>query len=151
MNPKIMELVIREADEIYGGMYGFVLTSIHNVLAPNAGIDKSNIPKGNVVLYPKRPLESIESLRNKFLINSRKKIGIVLSDSRILPMRKGTVGIALAICGFEPVIDLKGLKDSLWKYLKVHFTKYSRLSGLHWNHDNGGIGCINSCCYFKRS
>lgn len=118
MNPKIMELVIREADEIYGGMYGFVLTSIHNVLAPNAGIDKSNIPKGKVVLYPKRPLESIESLRNKFLINSRKKIGIVLSDSRILPMRKGTVGIALSICGFEPVIDLKGSKDLFGNTLK---------------------------------
>ncbi|MDQ2684671.1 MAG: coenzyme F420-0:L-glutamate ligase [Thermoproteota archaeon] len=118
INPKMMELIIRESDEIFGGLYGFVLTSVHKILAPNAGIDKSNVPKGHVVLYPKHPYESIENLRNKFLINSGKKIGIVLSDSRILPMRKGTVGVALACSGFEPVIDLKGTKDLFGNVLK---------------------------------
>jgi len=118
INPKIMELIIRESDEIFGGLYGFVLTSVHKILAPNAGIDKSNVPKDHVVLYPKHPYESIENLRNKFLINSGKKIGIVLSDSRILPMRKGTVGVALACSGFEPVIDLKGTKDLFGNVLK---------------------------------
>lgn len=118
INPKMMELIIRESDEIFGGLYGFVLTSVHKILAPNAGIDKSNVPKEHVVLYPKHPYESIENLRNKFLINSGKKIGIVLSDSRILPMRKGTVGVALACSGFEPVIDLKGTKDLFGNVLK---------------------------------
>jgi coenzyme F420-0:L-glutamate ligase / coenzyme F420-1:gamma-L-glutamate ligase len=118
INPKMMELIIRESDEIFGGLYGFVLTSVHKILAPNAGIDKSNVPKDHVVLYPKHPYESIENLRNKFLINSGKKIGIVLSDSRILPMRKGTVGVALACSGFEPVIDLKGTKDLFGNVLK---------------------------------
>lgn len=118
INPKMMELIIRESDEIFGGLYGFVLTSVHKILAPNAGIDKSNVPKNHVVLYPKHPYESIENLRNKFLINSGKKIGIVLSDSRILPMRKGTVGVALACSGFEPVIDLKGTKDLFGNVLK---------------------------------
>lgn len=118
INPKMMELIIRESDEIFGGLYGFVLTSVHKILAPNAGIDKSNVPKEYVVLYPKHPYESIENLRNKFLINSGKKIGIVLSDSRILPMRKGTVGVALACSGFEPVIDLKGTKDLFGNVLK---------------------------------
>lgn len=118
MNPKIMELILRESDMVYGGLYGFVLSSIHKILAPNAGIDKSNIPNGKVVLYPKYPLESIETLRNKFLVNLRKRIGIILSDSRILPMRKGTVGIALATCGINPIIDLKGSKDLFGNTLK---------------------------------
>jgi len=118
MNPKIMELILREADEVYGGLYGFVLSSIHKILAPNAGIDKSNIPNGKVVLYPKYPLESIETLRNKFLVNLRKRVGIILSDSRILPMRKGTVGIALATCGINPVVDLRGSKDLFGNTLK---------------------------------
>ena len=39
IDPKIMELVLRESDEIFGGLYGFILTSSHKVLAPNAGID----------------------------------------------------------------------------------------------------------------
>ncbi len=118
IDPKIMELILREADEIFGGLYGFVLTSVHKVLAPNAGIDKSNVPNGSVVLYPKYPYHSIEIIRQKFLINSWKRVGIVLSDSRILPMRKGTVGIALACCGFEPVVDLKGTLDLFGNVLK---------------------------------
>ena len=118
MDPKIMELILRESDEIFGGLYGFVLTSSHKVLSPNAGIDKSNVPKGSVVMYPKYPYYSIENLKKKFLINSWKRVGIVLSDSRILPMRKGTVGIALACCGFEPIIDLKGTYDLFGNVLK---------------------------------
>jgi coenzyme F420-0:L-glutamate ligase / coenzyme F420-1:gamma-L-glutamate ligase len=118
INPEMMELIIRESDEIFGGLYGFVLTSVHKILAPNAGIDKSNVPKGHVVLYPKNPYESLETLRNKFLISSGKRIGIVLSDSRILPMRKGTTGVALACSGFEPIIDLKGTKDLFGNVLK---------------------------------
>lgn len=118
ISPEMMELIIRESDEIFGGLYGFVLTSVHRVLAPNAGIDKSNVPKDHVVLYPKNPYESLETLRNKFLINSRKRIGIVLSDSRILPMRRGTTGVALACSGFEPIIDLRGTKDLFGNVLK---------------------------------
>ena len=118
IDPKIMELILRESDEIFGGLYGFVLTSSHKVLSPNAGIDKSNVPIGSVVLYPKYPYHSIENLKKKFLINSWKRVGIVLSDSRILPMRKGTVGIALACCGFEAVIDLKGTFDLFGNVLK---------------------------------
>lgn len=118
IKPEMMELIIRESDEIFGGLYGFVLTSVQKILAPNAGIDKSNVPKGHVVLYPKNPYESLETLRNKFLISSGKRIGIVLSDSRILPMRKGTTGVALACSGFEPIIDLKGTTDLFGNVLK---------------------------------
>lgn len=118
INPKIMELIIRESDEIFGGLYGFVLTSVLKILAPNAGIDKSNISKGSVVLYPKNPYDSIEILKRRFMINLGKRIGIVLSDSRILPMRRGTVGIALACCGFEPLLDLKGKHDLFGNVLK---------------------------------
>lgn len=118
IDSSMMELIIRESDEIFGGMYGFVLTSIHGILAPNAGIDKSNISKGYVVLYPKNPYYSIDLLRRKFLVNMGIKIGIIVVDSRILPMRKGTVGIALAYGGFEPVIDLKGTTDLFGNILK---------------------------------
>jgi F420-0:gamma-glutamyl ligase len=113
-----MELIVRESDEIYGGLYGFVLTAIHGILSPNAGIDKSNIPVGKVVLYPKQPYESIDILRKKFFVDFGIRICIILSDSRILPMRIGTVGIALASSGFEPIVDLKGTKDLFGNVLK---------------------------------
>ena len=118
INPKLMELIVRESDEIFGGMYGFVLTSVHGILSPNAGIDKSNIPSGMVVLYPKDPYNSIETIRKKIFIDHGIRVCIILSDSRILPMRIGTTGIALACSGFEPIIDLKGKKDLFGNVLK---------------------------------
>lgn len=118
VNPKIMELIIRESDEIFGGLYGFLLTSIHGILAPNSGIDKSNIQPGKLVLYPKDPFNSIRILRLKFVINLGIRVGIVLSDSRILPMRRGTVGIALASCGFDPILDFRGTSDLFGNILK---------------------------------
>jgi coenzyme F420-0:L-glutamate ligase/coenzyme F420-1:gamma-L-glutamate ligase len=118
INPKLMELILRESDEVFGGLYGFVLTAVHGILTPNAGIDKSNIPSGKVVLYPKEPYDSIDTLRKKFFVDFGIRVCIILSDSRILPMRIGTVGIALASSGFEPIIDLKGTKDLFGNVLK---------------------------------
>jgi coenzyme F420-0:L-glutamate ligase len=118
INPKLMELIVRESDEIFGGLYGFVLTSVHGILSPNAGIDKSNIPSGMVVLYPKDPYNSVEIIRKKIFIDYGIRVGIILSDSRILPLRIGTVGIALACSGFEPIIDLKGKRDLFGNVLK---------------------------------
>ena len=128
INPKLMELIVRESDEIFGGLYGFVLTTVHGILSPNAGIDKSNIPPGQVVLYPKDPYNSIEVLRKKFFIDLGIRVCIILSDSRILPMRIGTVGIAIACSGFEPIIDLKGTKDLFGNVLK--FTSQNIADGL---------------------
>src|SRR5208282_3734234 len=56
--PELCELVIRESDEIMGGVVGFILAAKDGVLAPNAGIDRSNIGPGMAVLYPRNALES---------------------------------------------------------------------------------------------
>ena len=45
MDEKLTELVLREADHIYGGIPGFLLCKKNGMLCPNAGIDKSNIPR----------------------------------------------------------------------------------------------------------
>ena len=40
-----------------------------------------------------------------------KNLGVIISDSRVQPLRKGTIGIAIATAGFEPVEDLRGQPD----------------------------------------
>ena len=44
---------------------GFVITSADNIMAPNAGIDKSNAKKGKAILYPKDPYLIAEQIRRK--------------------------------------------------------------------------------------
>ncbi|MEO9294266.1 MAG: coenzyme F420-0:L-glutamate ligase [Nitrososphaera sp.] len=120
MDERLAQLVIDESDEIVGGISGFALAMRKGMIAPNAGIDKSNVPKGYAILYPKDPFASAERLRQKFLENGV-KIGVVLADSRLMPTRRGTTGVAIACAGFEPVEDERGKKDLFGNRLRVTF------------------------------
>lgn len=117
-DPRIIELVLKEADKIFQGPQ--LLTLKNNILIPTAGIDRSNVPKGFVILWPKDPEKTVHSLwktlRKKLHI---KKLGIVLCDSHCQPLRWGTTGIALAWAGFEGIEDIRGEKDIYGKPLLV--------------------------------
>ena len=123
------KLVLDESDTILGGIPGFVLTVVSGTLAPNAGIDRSNVPKGFVVLYPKDAFETVRNLREKLLERPDleqkpdkkplQKLGIVLSDSRVTPTRLGTVGVAVSFAGIRATIDMRGTPDLLGNTLQV--------------------------------
>jgi coenzyme F420-0:L-glutamate ligase / coenzyme F420-1:gamma-L-glutamate ligase len=121
MDPKIAELTLRESDYIYKGIPGFLLAVKDGMMAPNAGIDKSNVSSGFVILYPQEPFKSAENLRLKFLVNLGIKVGVVIADSRLMPTRIGTTGVAIAIAGFEPVEDQRGKKDLFGNVMRVTF------------------------------
>ena len=121
MDPKIAELTLRESDYILGGIPGFLLSIRDGMIAPNAGIDKSNVPPGFVILYPDDAFKTAEYLRSKFLLECRIRVGIVIADSRLMPTRIGTVGVAIACSGFEPVEDERGKKDLFGNVLRVTF------------------------------
>jgi coenzyme F420-0:L-glutamate ligase len=121
INPKIAEIILRESDIIFGGIPGFVITSADNIIAPNAGIDKSNAPKGRIILYPTDSYLVAEQLRRKIFLKYSIHVGIIITDSRLMPARVGTVGIAIACSGIEPVLDIRGQKDLFENPLKVTF------------------------------
>lgn len=117
--PELCELVIRESDEIMGGVVGFILAAKDGVLAPNAGIDKSNIEYGRTVLYPRNAMESASMIVDAMKFYHGIRIGIVVSDSRLMPTRRGTTGVALAAAGLEAVMDLRGREDLFGNVLRV--------------------------------
>ncbi len=119
MDPKIAELVLKESDYVVKGVPGFLLAIRDGMIAPNAGIDRSNAPKGFVILYPRRPFASADRLRKRFKDELGIRVGIVVADSRLMPTRKGTTGVAIACSGFEPVEDLRGKRDLFGNTLRV--------------------------------
>lgn len=120
IEPRIAELVIREADHIFGGIQlGFLLTATHGVIAPNAGLDRSNIPNGKVVLLPAYPYRSAAEIRAALQAALNVNIGVVLTDSWLAPGRLGTMGIALATAGFRPVLDERGKSDLFGNPMRV--------------------------------
>jgi len=119
MDPRLCELVVRESDEIVGGIPGFILASKDGLLTPNAGIDKSNVRHGTVVLYPRRPELSAWRIREALRFSRGVSIGVVICDSRLSPTRKGTTGVAVASSGVEAVLDMRGREDLFGNVLKV--------------------------------
>lgn len=121
LKPKFAEVIIRESDEILGGISGFVISSSDNILAPNAGIDKSNAKEGKVILYPFEPYLVAEQILRKFFLKFLIHIGVIIVDSRLMPARVGTTGVAIACAGIEPVLDIRSQKDLDGNTLKVTF------------------------------
>lgn len=119
MDARLAEMVLRESDFVFSGVPGFILAVRDGVVAPNAGIDRSNVEYGYVIMHPREPFKVAELLRRKFLAYLGKKVGIVINDSRLMPTRIGTIGIAVAVSGFEPVQDLRGRRDLFGNTLKV--------------------------------
>ncbi len=121
LKPEFAEVVIRESDEILGGISGFVISTSDNILAPNAGIDKSNAKEGKIILYPYEPYLLAEQIRRKFFLKFFVHIGVIIVDSRLMPARVGTSGVAIACAGIEPVLDMRSQKDLDGNSLKVTF------------------------------
>lgn len=118
-DPRKMELILRESEEILGGIPGVVVTITSGVLSPSAGIDNSNAPEGYVVLLPADPKESAIEIRNKLMKEYDCSIAVIVGDSRTQPLRLGCVGIALGCAGIEPVEDIRGRKDLFGKPLLI--------------------------------
>lgn len=137
MEPKIAEVILRESDTVFGGIAGFVITSSDDILAPNAGIDKSNTKKGQIVLYPVEPYLVAEQLRRKFFLKYDVHVGVIIIDSRLMPARVGTTGVAIACAGIEPVSDKRAEKDLDGKPLKVTFQAIADSLATIANHKMG--------------
>jgi len=108
---------LKEADEVLSGVPRILLTLKNKMLMPNAGIDHSNAPPNHVILLPKDPWVSSEKARSVVMKRFGRKIGVLLMDSRVMPLRMGTIGLALGVAGFEPLEDLRGEPDLYGKVL----------------------------------
>ncbi|MDM7934679.1 MAG: coenzyme F420-0:L-glutamate ligase [Methanothrix sp.] len=116
-DPREMELILRESDEIIGGIPGVVLTLRDGFLYPNGGIDHSNAPPGHVVLFPSDPRRTAAEIRER--ISGGRRIAVIIGDSRTHPLRLGCVGVALACDGIEPVEDARGQRDLFGRELMI--------------------------------
>lgn len=98
------------------------LTIKDDMVMASAGIDESNA-NGKIILLPKNSFRSAQEIRNKLKKHYKiKNLGIIISDSRILPLRAGVVGVALAYSGFKGVRDYRGTPDIFGRILKLSRT-----------------------------
>lgn len=124
------KLVQQEADLILGEVsHNHTITLKHGLMVPGAGIDSSNSKNEDFILYPKDPWASAERI-GKFLRTQLglNRLGVILTDSHSVPLRRGVVGISLAHWGFKGIEDCIGQPDLFGRPLK--FTKKNVVDGL---------------------
>ena len=87
------------------------LTVKDGMLMANAGIDESNA-NGKLILLPKDSFKIARLLRKKLQMQYKvKELGVIITDSRTMPLRAGVVGVALGYAGFRGVKDYRGKGD----------------------------------------
>lgn len=80
----------------------FPLTIKHHALLYRSGIDESN-SGGYYTVLPPKPYESAQAIRAHLLKkHGLKNLGVIISDSMVLPFRKGLVGTSIGVAGFVP-------------------------------------------------
>ena len=105
------------------------LTLKDGMAMANAGIDDSNAD-GKLVLLPKDSFAAARKIRSSLLSyyaktskdkqkNKIRKLGVVITDSRVAPLRAGVVGVALGYAGFRGLRDYRGTKDIFGRTLKI--------------------------------
>lgn len=95
------------------------LTVRDGMFTINAGIDKSNA-NGKLVLLPKDCFVAAAKIRKALRKHyGIKKLGIVITDSRVAPMRRGVFGMALGYAGIRGLRDYRGKKDIFGRRLRV--------------------------------
>jgi dihydrofolate synthase / folylpolyglutamate synthase len=98
------------------------LTIKDGTVMASAGTDESNAD-GALILLPKDSYAWATRLRNALKKKWKlRKLGVLITDSRILPLRAGVVGVALGYAGFKGVKDYRGTRDLFGRVLKVSRT-----------------------------
>jgi coenzyme F420-0:L-glutamate ligase len=119
LQPEFAELILQEADKIYGGVKKAILTLKNGVLTANAGIDNKNAPSDYVVLWSNNPQKWVKQIREEVRRRTGKKVGVLIIDSGLIPLRIGTIGLALAVSGFKPIKNHREKRDIFGKPIVI--------------------------------
>jgi F420-0:gamma-glutamyl ligase len=109
--------------------YGFMLTINRGILVASAGIDESN-GNGYFVLWPKDPQQSANEIRrfirkNKMISSAFAKsqneseVGVIITDSKLTPLRWGVTGVSLAHSGFKALKSYIGKPDIFGRRMRA--------------------------------
>jgi coenzyme F420-0:L-glutamate ligase/coenzyme F420-1:gamma-L-glutamate ligase len=123
LEPSFVEVVLREAEKVYGGVTKALLTLKNNMLVANAGVDSKNAPEGYAILWPINPFESAQEMRREIVAKTGRHVGVLIVDSRITPLRMGTTALAIGVAGFAPIKDLRVERDLYSK--RIYITRHA--------------------------
>ena len=122
-----IDLINKESDFLVETKHVW-LTIKDGMVMANAGVDESNAD-GKLVLLPKDSFRSAEILRKVLLKKFKlKRFGVLITDSRTMPLRAGVIGVALGYAGFSGIKDYRGTPDIFGR--KFQYSRTNVADGL---------------------
>jgi len=118
-DPRFVQVVLKESEEVLIES-PFMLTQTHTGhICVNAGVDRSNVESGFVLLLPKDPDGSAKRIRDAIERETNKHVCVIIADTCGRPFRIGQTGIAIGCAGISPTKDWRGEKDLFGRRLEA--------------------------------
>ncbi len=91
----------------------------HGFICANAGVDRSNVYPGQVVLLPRDPDRSAHGIRVGLEQRYPGPLAVVVTDTFGRPWRRGLTDVAIGISGIDPIEDHRGRPDMYGTRMEV--------------------------------
>lgn len=111
--PEFIQIVLKDAERVLrANGDAFIVRTKNGQTCMNGGVDKSNV-KGDstYALLPENPDASARNLMRKIKRLTGKDVGVVITDTRSRPFRRGQVEECIGIAGINPLVDYRGQTD----------------------------------------
>ena len=115
-----LRVIEREASAVLRRRDELVITETHHgFVCANAGVDKSNVRHGSVVLLPVDPDLSARRIRARLRQAFGVAIGVIITDTFGRAWRHGLTDVAIGVAGLPAVVDYRGTTDTYGNILEV--------------------------------
>jgi coenzyme F420-0:L-glutamate ligase/coenzyme F420-1:gamma-L-glutamate ligase len=104
-DPRFAQAVVEESDRLLTEVPLVLAVTRFGHIAVNAGIDRSNVPGGDLLLLPEDPTDSAERLHETL------GVPVVVTDTSGRPFRHGQRGVAIGWAGLPAARDWRGEHD----------------------------------------
>ena len=91
----------------------------HGFVCANAGIDLSNVERGQAALLPDDSDRSARRLRDGLAGRFQLDVGVIISDTFGRSWRRGLTDVAIGSAGVLPILDLRGSPDAFGREMQV--------------------------------
>jgi coenzyme F420-0:L-glutamate ligase / coenzyme F420-1:gamma-L-glutamate ligase len=91
----------------------------HGFICANAGVDLSNVARGQAALLPLDSDRSARRIRDVLRARLGATVGVIVSDTFGRTWRRGVTDVAIGVAGVAGVVDLRGTEDALGRTLMV--------------------------------
>lgn len=116
-----MQQVLDDADEVLGVLPHVITTLRKGVLIANAGVDQSNVDpaRGDLVALPRDPDATAVALVRLLRAHYGVPVGVIVADSVVHALRRGTAGCALGVAGLHAVTSELGRRDLFGREMRI--------------------------------